>query len=35
AWLRPVFANPSAWRMLEAGIALVMWMIAARLLTGM
>ncbi|CAM3262638.1 LysE/ArgO family amino acid transporter [Paracoccus nototheniae] len=32
AWLRPVFARPTAWRRLEAVIALVMWAIAARLL---
>lgn len=32
AWLRPVFARPSAWRRLEGVIALVMWAIAARLL---
>lgn len=31
-WLRPVFARPSAWRALEAGIALVMWMIAGKLI---
>lgn len=35
AWLRPLFARPSAWRALEATIALVMWVIAARLLMGM
>jgi len=34
AWLRPVFAKPAAWRALEAAIALVMWSIAARLVTG-
>jgi len=33
-WLRPVFANPSAWRILEGVIALVMWLIALTLLTG-
>lgn len=32
--LRPVFARPSAWRMLEAVIAVVMWALAARLLLG-
>ncbi len=32
AWLRPLFARPSAWRMLEGAIAVVMWTIAARLL---
>ncbi len=34
AWLRPVFANPTAWRVLEAVIAVVMWSIAAKLLLG-
>ena len=33
-WLRPVFANPFAWRILEGIIALVMWLIAFTLLTG-
>lgn len=28
AWLRPLFARPSAWRMLEGTIAVVMWTIA-------
>ncbi len=32
--LRPVFANPFAWRILEGIIALVMWLIALTLLTG-
>lgn len=32
--LRPVFAKPSAWRILEAVIALVMWAIAFRLVAG-
>jgi L-lysine exporter family protein LysE/ArgO len=32
--LRPLFAKPQAWRMLEAGIALVMWAIALKLLFG-
>lgn len=31
AWLRPLFASPRAWRVLEAGIALVMWIIALKL----
>ena len=31
-WLRPLFATPAAWRVLEAGIALVMWAIAAKLI---
>ena len=35
AFLRPLFARPAAWRILEATIALVMWVIAARLLMGM
>lgn len=34
-WLRPLFAKPSAWRVLEAIIAFVMWGIAARLLIGL
>lgn len=34
AWLRPLFARPSAWRALEAAIAVTMWIIAARLLMG-
>ncbi len=34
-WLRPLFAKPSAWRILEAIIAFVMWGIAARLLIGL
>ncbi|EPX83756.1 Lysine efflux permease [Rubellimicrobium thermophilum DSM 16684] len=34
ARLRPVFENPKAWRLLEALIALVMWGLAVRLLTG-
>lgn len=32
--LRPVFARPAAWRMLEAAIAAVMWAIALKLLLG-
>lgn len=31
--LRPVFARPEAWRMLEVGIGVVMWTVAASLLT--
>lgn len=31
-WLRPVFAKPAAWRILEAVIALVMWAIALKLI---
>lgn len=34
-WLRPVFAKPSSWRVLEAVIAIIMWTIAFRLLSGM
>jgi len=30
--LRPLFARPTAWRLLEGGIAVVMWGIAARLI---
>ena len=33
-WLRPVFARPSAWRVLEGLIALVMWAIALKLIRG-
>jgi L-lysine exporter family protein LysE/ArgO len=32
--LRPVFERPAAWRILEALIALVMWLIALKLLIG-
>jgi L-lysine exporter family protein LysE/ArgO len=32
AWLRPLFATPAAWRILEGVIAVVMWAIAAKLL---
>lgn len=32
--LRPVFVRPSAWRILEGGIAMVMWGIALRLVLG-
>ncbi|MGI6246502.1 MAG: LysE/ArgO family amino acid transporter [Pseudochelatococcus sp.] len=32
--LRPLFARPSAWRVLEAAIALVMWTIALGLIAG-
>lgn len=34
-WLKPVFARPEAWRALEGGIAVTMWMIAAGLVGGM
>jgi L-lysine exporter family protein LysE/ArgO len=33
AWLRPVFAKPVAWRILDLVIAAVMWLIAWKLLT--
>lgn len=33
-WLKPLFATPLAWRILEAVIALVMWGIAFKLLMG-
>lgn len=33
-WLRPLFAKPIAWRILEAIIAVIMWAIAARLIVG-
>ncbi|MDM7459377.1 MAG: LysE/ArgO family amino acid transporter [Paracoccus sp. (in: a-proteobacteria)] len=32
--LRPIFARPSSWRVLEAGVAMTMWLIAAKLLLG-
>lgn len=32
--LRPVFARPAAWRVLEAAVALTMWTIAASLVLG-
>ncbi|MCA1492055.1 amino acid transporter [Ensifer sp. NBAIM29] len=34
-WLRPVFAKPAAWRILETLIALTMWSIALSLLAKM
>lgn len=34
ALLRPIFAKPSAWPILEAAIAVVMWAIALKLITG-
>ena len=33
-WLRPVFQRPASWRVLEAGIGLVMWLIALKLVMG-
>ncbi len=32
--LAPVFARPNAWRVLDAGVALVMWAIALTLILG-
>ncbi|MDZ5650192.1 LysE/ArgO family amino acid transporter [Nitrospirillum sp. BR 11828] len=32
--LRPVFARPAAWRVLEGAIALIMWSIAVTLVAG-
>ncbi|MBS1183216.1 MAG: amino acid transporter [Proteobacteria bacterium] len=34
AWLRPIFAKPAAWRMLEGAIAAIMWAIAGSLVVG-
>ena len=34
AWLRPLFAKPSSWRVLEGTIAVVMWAIARELIAG-
>ena len=34
ALLRPIFARPAPWRVLDAGIAAVMWSIAASLILG-
>jgi L-lysine exporter family protein LysE/ArgO len=33
-WLRPIFARPAAWRILEATIACMMWIIAFKLFSG-
>lgn len=33
-WLRPVFARPVAWQVLEGAIALIMWAIALKLILG-
>ena len=33
-WLRPLFATPWAWRLLEGSIAIVMWGIAVKLFFG-
>jgi L-lysine exporter family protein LysE/ArgO len=35
ALLQPVFASPRAWRLLDIGIGIVMWAIAARLAAGL
>ena len=32
--LAPLFARPSAWRILDIGIGIVMWSLAARLVAG-
>ncbi|MFQ0812565.1 amino acid transporter [Brucella anthropi] len=34
-WLRPIFARPSSWRVLEGIIAITMWSIALKLVIGM
>ncbi|WP_064691942.1 LysE/ArgO family amino acid transporter [Rhizobium aegyptiacum] len=34
-WLRPIFAKPSSWRMLETLVAATMWIIAFKLIGGM
>lgn len=34
-FLRPIFATPKAWRILEAIVAIVMWVIAIKLILGM
>jgi L-lysine exporter family protein LysE/ArgO len=34
-WLRPIFSRPAAWRILEAVIAIIMWLIAFKLLRGL
>ena len=31
-WLAPVFAKPRAWQILDIGIAVIMWVLAAGLL---
>ncbi|NVP56993.1 LysE/ArgO family amino acid transporter [Mycoplana rhizolycopersici] len=33
--LRPIFANPAAWRVLEGLVAVTMWLIAFKLLGGL
>ena len=32
--LAPLFARPVAWRLLDAGVGLLMWIIAAALIRG-
>jgi L-lysine exporter family protein LysE/ArgO len=32
-WLMPIFRNPAAWRVLDGLIGLIMWSIAAGLIT--
>ena len=34
-WLRPIFARPSSWRVLEGVIAVMMWLIALKLVFEM
>ena len=33
-WLRPLFANPAAWRILDGIVAATMWAIAFKLIRG-
>ncbi|MGJ8515559.1 LysE/ArgO family amino acid transporter [Carnimonas bestiolae] len=33
-WLRPLFARPMAWKLLDAAVALLMWGIAVRLIVA-
>lgn len=33
-WLAPLFARPASWRVLDAGVGVVMWAIAAGLIFG-
>jgi L-lysine exporter family protein LysE/ArgO len=34
-WLRPIFASPASWRVLESLVALTMWTIAFKLIMGL
>jgi L-lysine exporter family protein LysE/ArgO len=34
-WLRPIFASPASWRVLESLVALTMWTIAVKLIMGL